>query len=343
MRARANIREGEWGDGVAKPAVLFDQVQTQFVWPGTPLRLTIGRQDVSWGTGYWVQEDNRDRFAVGLKLDPVAVLLAYDKFTEVYTEHGVLDDSRAWAVGAITNVAGFRLGLLVAHLRDESRARFPAGDLAYWAGGLFAIGSLGPVRTRAELVYGRGTIDRSGPADLDLRGVGAYASASVPVGPMNLTLEGAYAGGDDATTTDRLEGFFSADYQGPFRSMIFYNNFDISGYAGDAQASSFEADFSVRNARAGKISVGFAPLRNLTLTGAALYASADQARVGGDKALGWEFDVVAVYQVTENVSVSAGLGYAVLGDYWKSAPIAGGTGEKPGNPLVGMVAFATRF
>ena len=343
VHARADVLEGIWGDNIKKTPVSFDQVNAQVVLPGAPLKLFVGRQDVSWGTGYWVQEDNRDRLAVGLKLEPVAVLVAYDKFTEGHGDGVDRDDADAWAVGVITEAAGFDLGLLVAYLQDRSRTRFPAGDLSYGVGGVFAVGRLGVVDARVEFVYGSGTIDRPGLGVLDARGIGAYASASAPLGPVTLTLEGAYAGGDDPKTSGRNEGFFSADYHGPFWSMIFYNPMEISGYAGDAQSSSPEADFSVRNARAGKLSAVFAPLRRLTVTGAVLYASADQTRAGVDRSMGWEFDVVAECALGERVSLTAGVGYAVLGDYWTSAPIGLDAGGKPENPLCGMLAFTTGF
>lgn len=343
VHARADILEGQWGDNSAKTPIAFDEAYARFVLPGTPLRFTVGRQDVSWGPGYWTQEDSRDRFAVGLKLDPVKVLVAYDKMAEGFTPAGDTHDSQAWAIGAIADAAGFKFGLLAVYLKDGSRLRFPTGDLSYWVSGLYAIGKLGPVDTRVEVVYGTGTIDRTGIDDLDVRGIGAYAGASLPLGPVSVTLEGAYAGGDDPATIDRNEGFFSADYQGPFTSIIFYNTMDIAGFAGSVQSSSPEADFSVRNARAGKLGASFAPLPRLTLTGAALYASADQTWPGVDKTLGWEFDLVAVYGITENVSLTAGVGYAVLGDYWNSNWAGAATGGEPENPLGGMVVLTTTF
>jgi len=316
----------------------------QFVLPGTPLFFAIGRQDVSWGTGFWVQEDNRDRFLVAAKLDPVLFVFAYDKFVEVLTEHGARDDQRGWAVGVVADVAGFKTGLLVAYLRDGSRTRFPAGDATYLASDVFAKGSLGPAKLQAEVYYGAGTIDRGAIGDLDLGGLGGYAGVFLPVGPLvSIGLEAAYARGDDPKTAGKHEGFFSADYQGPYSSVIFYNNMDYSGYAGDSQSSSAELDFGVRNAVTGKFSAAFTPTKKLGLTGAVLYAAADQTRDGVDKAMGWEYDVIATCGITENVSFTVGFGYAQLGDYWKSAPISGGGGHKPDNPLAIVAAFNTKF
>jgi hypothetical protein len=369
VQVRADILEGMWGEDYpaaapaavapaagsppAAPPVLgnptrqqiaFDWVNLQFVLPGTPLRLTIGRQDVSWGTGFWVQADSRDRFEVAAKLDSVIIVFAYDKFVEVAANHDPLDDQRGWAVGAVTDAAGFRFGLLVAYLKDGSRSRFPTGDVSYVAGDLFAKGALGPAKLQAEFYYGGGTLDRGALGDLDLGGLGGYAGVFLPVGPsVSIGLEGAYARGDDLKTTGRNEGVFSADYQGPYWSVIFYNNLDYSGYGGDSQTSSTGLDFGVRNAVTGKFSAVYAPTKSLSLTGAGLYAAADQTRDGVDAAMGWEFDAVAVYGITENVSFTLGVGYALLGDYWKSAPIAGGSGRKPDNPLGGVAAFTATF
>ena len=370
IQVRADILEGMWGDDIpaatqavtvapatgspnpappvlgtqAKQQIVFDWVNMQFVLPGTPLLFAIGRQDVSWGTGFWVQADNRDRFQVAAKLDSVVILFAYDKFVEVTTNHGPLDDQRGWAVGAVSDAAGFRFGLLVAYLKDGSRTRFPAGDVSYVAGDVFAKGAFGPAKLQAEFYYGGGTVDRGALGDLDLGGLGGYASLFLPVGPsVSIGLEGAYARGDDPKSAGKIEGVFSADYEGPYWSVIFYNNMDYSGYGGDSQSSSYGMDFGVRNAVTGKFSAVFTPLKNLSITGAGLYAAADQTRAGVDKAMGWEFDVIAVYGITENVSLTLGVGYALLGDYWKSAPISGGSGHKPDNPLGSVIAFTSRF
>ncbi len=370
LQVRADILEGLWGDNglvatravtedpatgahslttavsgtEAKQQIAFDWVTMQFVLPGTPLLISVGRQDVSWGTGFWVQADNRDRFQVAAKLDPVVIVFAYDKFTEVFLGHGPRDDQRGWAIGAVADASGFRIGLLAAYLKDESRVRFPAGDLSYVAGDFFIKGKLGPAALQAEVNVGGGTIDRGAMGDLDASGLGGYAGVFLPVGPAaTLGFEAAYTRGDDPKTAGKNEGFFSADYQGPYWSVIFYNNMDYSGYAKDNQSSSTDLDFSVRNAVTGKISAVFTPLKNLSVTGAGLYAAADQTKAGVDKAMGWEFDLVAAYGITENVSVTAGIGYALLGDYWKSAPISGGGGRKPDNPVAGLVGFTTRF
>lgn len=370
VQVRVDILEGTWGDeslvapqaagvdpSAAAPTVTtalptvpskreieVNWANLQFVLPGTPLRFSLGRQDVSWGTGFWVQADDRDRFEVAAKLDPVVVVFAYDKFVQVLEGGGTRDDQRGWAIGAVTDAAGFKVGLLVAYLKDGSRTRFPAGDVRYVAGDLFTKGRLGPLKLAAELNYGGGTIDRDALGDVDASGLGGYAGLFLPVGPtVTLGLEGAYVQGDDPTTPAKQEGFFSADYHGPYTSLIFYNAMDYSGYARDNQSSSYEMDFSVRNARTGKLSAVFTPTENLSISAAGLYAAADRTKPGVDRELGWEFDLFLTYRITGNVSFTAGVGYALLGDYWKSAPIAAGAGRLPDNPLACVAAFTTTF
>lgn len=364
IQARADLLEGLWGDALTGPApgpsagpgappapapplkqqVVFDQINLQFVWPGAPVRLTIGRQDVSWGTGYWVHADDRDRFQVAAKLDPVVLVFAYDKFTEVFTAHDRFDDWRAWAIGAVTDAGGFKLGLLVAFMRDESRIAFPLGDVRYLAANVFAKGALGPLDLKAEALYGGGALDRSDGSRLDLGGLGGYAGAFLTVGRMlTIGLEGAYARGDDPATAGTHEGFFAADYQGPYSSIIFYNNLDYAGYAGDFQTSDPARDTSVRNAVTGKLSAALAVSRSFSVAAACLYAAADRVPAGVDEAMGWEYDLLAAYRVNDSVSLTAGVGYARLGGYWRTAPVAGGTGRTPDNPLAAVVAVTSKF
>jgi hypothetical protein len=193
--------------------------------------------------------------------------------------------TRGWAIGAVADAPlGFRFGLLVAYLKDGSRTRFPAGEVGYLAGDVFAKGTIGPAKLQAEFYYGGGTVDRDALGDLDLGGLGGYAGVYLPVGSsVSIGLEGAYSRGDDPKTSGRNEGVFSADYEGPYWSVIFYNNMDYSGYGGDSQSSGYGTDFGVRNAVTGKFSAVFTPLRNLSVTGAVLYAAADQTRDAFDR------------------------------------------------------------
>ena len=51
VHARADVLEGIWGDEGDTPAIVFDHANAQLILPGAPLKLFVGRQDVSWGWG----------------------------------------------------------------------------------------------------------------------------------------------------------------------------------------------------------------------------------------------------------------------------------------------------
>jgi hypothetical protein len=161
-------------------------------------------------------------------------------------------------------------------------------------------------------------------------------------GPVTVTLEGAYASGDDPSTTNENEGAFRFDYQSSFWSIILYTNLDVPGYvasaSGNQMTSNLGADFGVTNAVALKASVAWVPVKGFTLIGSAIYAEALEdvritvspakaatattpaapavTRIQPAEALGTEFDIVAVYSVTDNVSFLGGFGYLVAGDFF---------------------------
>lgn len=333
VSARADIMEGLWGDNTlvanttgsgatavtsyaaspnTRPAVAWDHVNMQFAWPGTPLTFTIGRQDASWGPGMFVKSDNRDRFKVTSKFGDTTVLYTYDKYTEVFGLHDVasLDDRRQHSFGAISKLAGWNVGLIYGLVEDETNTNI---DVQLNAIDGYAMGKVGPADIKAEVTVAFGENDLAVGTDVDLEGLMAYLGVSLPVGPVTLGLEGAYAAGDDPDTTDTNEGALRMDYQSPFWSVILFNNMDYQGF--DTQ-NNFASDFSLTNAMAGKVSVALSPMKGLSVYGAAVYAVRDQVAAGVDDAMGTELDLVATYAITENVSWTVGGGFLMAGDFY---------------------------
>lgn len=351
---RADVLEGFWGENSesistnvtenpdgshtvsttvsgtsAKPPIAFDWVNMHFAWPGTPLTFTVGRQDVSWGPGFFARSDSRDRFKVVAKLAPeLSVLFAYDKSKELFSAEGSqanIDDARGFTLGAVGSVAGWSYGVLGAYVLDETTPATGVGTVERIFGSAYAMGKAGPVDLKVEATYVTGNNQLNGKAEVDVTGLGAYLYAGLPAGPMmNVALEAAYAGGDDPSTAEN-EGGFRADYQSPFWSVILYNNLDYPGYlgsaSGNALTSDLKRDFSVTNALAGKASFTIKPTRSFTLILAGVYAQAlEDVKVGTAtiKAdpLGIEVDVVAVYNITDNVYFLGGAGYLMAGDFF---------------------------
>jgi hypothetical protein len=369
IQTRVDVLKGFWGDNLppnpvivndpAKGPVLvypagvpgktnvnFDWANLQFTWPGTPLTFTIGRQDSTWGTGLWTSQNNRDRIKLVAKFDPVSLVFGYDKRAEVevpYAPVGGVNDARDFFVLATGTFGGFKMGGGALYYEDQRHTVGPA-DRKFWDGEFFIDGKAGIVGLKGEVVY------RSGKSGLvvngkeqDLTGLGAYGGGFLTLGPGTLGIEGVYVSGDKAGTPDKNEGGFKSDYNGPFWSVIFYQNMDYPGYGGGAQTSNYDTDVQVQNAYAGKLSYTMTPMKGLTMIVNGLIAQADQVAVGS-KNMGDEVDLVLVYGVTDNVSVTAGVGYAFLGDYWKGKGLnLADPLKKPKDPLGSVIAFTCKF
>jgi len=366
VNVRADILEGFWGDNNqafqttfntttntvtsstagfgTRPPINFDHVNMQFKWPGTPLTFTVGRQDVSYATGMYAKADNRDRFKVVATFSPeMNFLFAYDKTKEFFNAEGInnLDDARAWSVAGFGTVQGWFWGVLALYALDDSAGGKGAGNVTRIGVDATTSGKAGPVDLKVDVAFITGDNEITGKAKVDASGLMAYVSAAMPAGPVTVTLEGAYAAGDDPKTTDKNEGAARFDYQSSFWSIILYTNLDVPGYVGSSSGNQMTSDvandYSVTNAIAGKATVAWSPMKGFTLMGSAVYSQAlqDVAVVTPAKAatattpavpakttiiasnpLGTEFDVVAVYNITDNVYFLGGFGYLVAGDFF---------------------------
>jgi len=338
---RADILEGFWGEnkqvpvfdatvnpntgaiavkqdllGTApKDAIAFDHVNMSFVWPGTPLTFTLGRQDASWGTGFALKSDNVDRFKIVGKFGDVTAIYAYTKNQELFLLHdiGSVDDNRSHALGAMAKLGGLNTGLVFSYTINEVSA---AVDITRLLIDAFVMGKVGPVDLKSEVAFMTGKNDPATGADVDYQGLGVYLGAFMPAGPVTLGLEGAYVSGDDITTKLKNEGAFSSEYHSPFWSVILFNNMDYAGYSAESATST---DTGLVNGYGGKLSVAAVPMKGLSIYGAAVYASRleDTAKRKADP-LGYEFDLVATYAITPNVSWTIGGGYLVAGDFYGS-------------------------
>ena len=74
--------------------------------------------------------------------------------------------------------------------------------------------------------------------------------------------------------------------------------------------------FVLTNALSLKGSVTASPSEKLSLTGAILWAKKDeQGRADSDE-MGWEADIIATYNLYDNVAFTAGFGYLWAGDFY---------------------------
>ncbi len=318
----------------AKTPIAFDHMYMQFVWPGVPMTFVIGRQDVTWGSKILAGADPRDRLKIVYKLGGVALGLAYDKNAESFQNEliGAGSDNRNYIAFAVTNVAAWKLGVLYILNKDETTLGTPipfgvgagiARDRTLNMFDVFANGAIGPVSIKSELAFATG--DASAPeAEIDRDGFLAYVGGFFNAGMINAGLEFAYAKGND-TGLDN-SGVLKMDQHSAYNSIIHFNGLDFPGYdnlymnlngspgvpAGNAPG----ADQNFANAISLKGTVTASPTERLTLIGAVIWAERDEVLANVDKAMGWEFDAIGVYNIYDNLAWTFGIGYLSAGDFY---------------------------
>ena len=367
LRARADINEGFWGSNVgqvtevatidpvtgisaqglefeniqAKDQIAFDQMYGQVAFPGMPLTMTIGRQPANWGTKAFVGSDNRDRLKLIYKVGDWSLGLVYDKFIESFEQEliGAASDSRGYGALIAGSAGGWKMGFIYYLARNEaaSDAFLPAGadpspfDNTTHGFTPYIIGQAGPVAIKAELSYATGEAGLKGGPSTDVEGLGAYLGGFYQAGMANLGLEFGYSQGNDPNTADG-EGAVRHDYHTPFNSIILFNGMDYQGY--DNLANGVGGDIGLANALAVKGTVTATPSEKLSLTGAVVWAQRDEVQVPGQSdELGFEADVIATYNLYDNVAFTAGLGYLWVGDHY------GVTDDPLGLMVGGQVKF----
>lgn len=332
---RADILENVWStstpvkDNGEDPStqISFDQVYGVFDLGS--VAVSLGKMDVTWGTGAYAAADNRYRIKLGTKFDKVGVGAAFDTFQETFNSP-TKDDDIGFSAWVTLPVADWNFGVL-GLMRQNGFTENE--DVTVYGGDIFAKGAIGPVKINAEFAYATGEVDFKAKKDVDVEGMLGYAGAFIPVGPVNLGVEFGYAQGDDPDTSDR-EGVFPQDYQGPFNSFVLFTPFDFSGWQSD-----YAKDTGLSNVVAVKGSVTFPLDKQWTLYGAVVWAQADQQGARADKDMGIEFDGLVRYAVSENVAIQAGVGYLSAGDYFKSTKL----NMDPNNPIVVTVHAITTF
>jgi len=344
--ARADILETVWQtDAVPSTSLFpntngdpakeidFDWAYVAFNWG--PTVLSLGKMDVSWGTGMYAQVDNRYRLKITGKYDTIGYGFAWDTFYES-NDYLAVDDDKGYSAWVTGTFEGWSTGLLGLYRLQEQDPAVTKDAMAF---DVFAKGAFGNAKINAEAFYGWGEYDYSGKPDVDASAFLAYAGAFLPLGPVGAGFEVAYATGDDLSSPDEDEGAYPMDYNGPFTSFILFNNFDLDGWN---SVYSGGADRGVNNALALKASGTFAFTPQLTFMGALVWAQADEKYInrGGvkvattDDDMGFEVDLLAKYAVTANVTVQAGFGYLAAGDFY---------GNNVDDPWVGTAHAVVTF
>ncbi len=297
-----DIDEGFWNGGGDRSAWHVNQVYLKAKIAQTPIWIQVGKQDVTWGSGILVKNDNRDRVKIWGAFGPVNAGVAYDKMVEAIKTADDDDDYNGYALFATAKVVDFTLGALV-YNNDIQNA---ANDYSLTAIDLMGNGKVGPVALGFEVAALIG--ERAN--DVDASGMGAIVTAGVPLGPVNLSAALVFASGDDASTSDENEGF-AFDYESAFANVVLYNAdnyYFVNGITGGQNDNGFTNGFGAKvgaGIKAGPVDLG----------ACLVYAAAVEESKTGDQ-IGIEADLTAQYMINEKVSFNAAFGYFAPGDYF---------------------------
>ncbi len=302
-----------------------------------PLTLTIGRQDIWFGRGFiignnnaaWDSEGNTqaDEYSVTTAFDairgtldfnPWTIDLVYSKINE--NSHNPEDDRDLYVANVNYKFAEYNAvaeGYWVGET-DKSALAGATGtnnNETHTLGGRVQFDPIAQITLGGELAYqfgdymsalGTNERDRSATA-ANLFGTYRFDYTWKP----EVTLEYVHFSGEDnlSTTTDEYNAW-NALFRGKFWTA--YADFREFVYAtGDASDQS-----ATQNQNLVQLKGAMKPTEDLLLEGAFTWVWTDETVSGRSDEIGWEFDVVATYDYTEDVSFGLLAGWFVPGDFY---------------------------
>jgi hypothetical protein len=197
----------------------------------------------------------------------------------------------------------------------------------------YAIVKTGPVEIQAEVNYATGSAKKFGDSigDVSLSNLSAFVDATATFGPVYFGGTFAYISGDDPGTSDKQEGGTLSGGLDWNPTLIMFNYYDRTYWAGNLAGSSTNNAGPMGNdtscttspgAWFGQGRIGVRPITALDIMASLSYAQADKKPGIGAAAIlnnsfGWEVDVTGTYKITNNLSYMMGVGYWFVGDYYK--------------------------
>ena len=191
----------------------------------------------------------------------------------------------------------------------------------------------GQFYVEAEGIYGFGDWqkgDTTAVPNISAEGIGLYVYGKANFGPAYVGGQFVYMRGDDPATTDKREGTLAVELvagQAYDPCLILWNNAlyggshrltNLTGYAVGNGTGAF-----IDNAWFYQVFAGFKPIAKADIMMSLSYAYADKKPRGptgldyvGD-VYGTEIDLVAKYNVFDNLEYMVGAGYLFTGNYFK--------------------------
>ncbi|OGW91001.1 MAG: hypothetical protein A3D28_01895 [Omnitrophica bacterium RIFCSPHIGHO2_02_FULL_63_14] len=305
----------------------------------SPLTLTVGRQDLLFGRGFiigWnpidpnasIQADEYtalqafDAVRATLDFQPWTIDVVYSKILE--NDPNPEDDIDLWIANVNYKFAeynavaeGYYVGHLDRSLLSGVAATGSTTNDTHTLGGRVQFDPISQITLGGELAYQLGSY-RAAVADperdrsawgVDIFGTYRWDNVWKP----ELTLEYVSLSGEgNMTATTEDYGAWNSLYRGKFWTA--YADFREFVYgtsdAADQPASTNQNLIQVKGS--------LKPMEDLLLEGAFTYLWTDEDIAGRSDEIGYEIDLQAVYDYTEDVSFGVLLGWFVPGDFYSS-------------------------
>ncbi len=350
---RFDALERVWGGARTDAGESAESENIRFEWAYIDYVTPVGTFDVGYfehgvfGTYFNDVSYNGGAIKWSHKLGPVSVGAKVNKGTfsagensYFYNNTGATQSDRdndcysAYVKYAAKN---FEAGLLAKYKRNAT-ARVPgvpdSGSLTKTYGlNPYAKANFGPVTMEAELAYGWGKKDYENPDVADLRysrNWGVYLDAVADFGKVYAGASGAFISGDEADSTDQVEGglvhggdwdpcllMFNSERATWVGSLTGYHDTHADPFMGGASDYNGDADYAT-GAWFLQGRVGVRPTDKLDIVASLSWAEADEKpSYVLDELFGWEADITATYSITNNLSYMVGAAYLWTGDYYK--------------------------
>ena len=299
-----------------------------------PLTLTIGRQDLWFGRGLIVGNNNTvwdtqadllaDEYAVTTAFDAIRATLDFNPWTLdfVYSKiaegtHNPEDDRDLWITNVNYKFAEYNAVAEGYFIGETDRNTVTNKDNdTYTFGGRAQFDPISQITLGAEVAHQFGDFYASGSATardrdawmFDMFGTYRWDNTWKP----ELTVEYVHFSGDDnltGTTTDD----YSA-WNGLYRGRFWTAYGDFRQFVFSTDDTNDQSSTMNQQLVQGKASLK--PLEDLLLEGTLTYFWMDEATAGRSDDLGWEVDLQATYDYTEDVSFGLLVGWFIPGDFF---------------------------
>jgi hypothetical protein len=294
-------------------------------------RFNVGYQNfIAWGTMFLDTHVTIPGIKYFVPVGPVTVVAAIEKRVEQSLGAGYRSDgdNNVYDLGAIYKFGAGEAGILWQY--GDNRNVSVAKTQLHFINPYFKA-KFGPVYIEGEGIYGFGDVLKydavpAGAVDITGQGYGLYLHGKADLGPAYVGGIFAYMSGDDPTTADKREGTFAAMLvagQAWDPCLILWND---GLYGGSHRRLDNGLSVFFDNAWLFQVYGGFKPVKTLDIMASFTWAKADKKPYATGTTTqyisdeyGYEIDLIAKYKIFDNLEYMAGLGYHVVGDYFKGA------------------------